>query len=153
MCSSDLIEDALEEPLFSDLLWGLCIIDWSDRDEAVESAPQPSDPNPDALYSLLKLCFAGSSLRETAIPVVPTIHNRAAHGNAPEASKLAHRRLRASGLPPAIDKLNTSERPARRTAAALIFPVSTPSIEYMDHQMLIEREETERAATAWDLAD
>lgn len=147
------IENALDEALFSDLLWGLGLIDWSDRDQAVESARPPRGSNPDALYGLLKLCFAGSSVRETAIPVVPAIYNRAAHGDAKEASRLACRRLRASGLAPAIDKLTASETHARRTAAALIFPIATRSIEHLDHQILMAREERETPKAAFDFSE
>lgn len=147
------IEDALDEPLFADLLWGLSLIDWSDRDQVVESAAPHRSPNPDALYGLLKLCFAGSSIRDTAIPVVPAIHHHAAHGDAEEASKLAGRRLRASGLAPAIDKLTASVSHARRTAAALVFPISTRSIEHLDHQVLTAREETEPTKTAYDFSE
>ncbi|MGJ3241641.1 MAG: type I-G CRISPR-associated protein Cas8g1/Csx17 [Opitutales bacterium] len=135
------IEDALDESLFADLLWGLGLIDWSGRDEGVKSAPPTRSPNPDALYGLLKLCFAGSSVREASIPIVPAIHNRAAHGDAEEASKLACRRLRASGLAPAVEELASSESHVRRTAAALIFPVSTRATKSLDHQILLQSEE------------
>jgi len=134
------IEDTLDEPLFADLLWGLSLIDWTNRDQVVEVTSPPNGHTPDALYSLLKLCFAGSSIRETTIPVVPAIHNRATHGDAEEASRLASRRLRASGLTPVIEKVTASETHARRIAASLIFPISTGTVNSLDHQILLEPE-------------
>ena len=134
------IEDTLDEPLFADLLWGLSLIDWTNRDQVVEVTSPPNGHTPDALYSLLKLCFAGSSIRETTIPVVPAIHNRATHGDAEEASRVASRRLRASGLTPVIDKLTASEAHTRRTGATLIFPISTGAVNSLDHQILLEPE-------------
>jgi len=147
------IENACDDSLLSDLLWGLSLIDWSDRDEDVQLATPPPGGNPDALFGLLKLCFAGSNIRETSIPVVPAIHHRAAHGDAEEASRLACRRLRASNLAPAVAKLESFPRHARRTAAALVFPISSQSIEHMYHQVLIEREQEETTDIALNISD
>ncbi len=167
------IEGNIDESLLADLLWGLSLIDWTNRDEEVKLSPAPDGPNPDALYGLLKLCFAGSSVRDTSIPVIPTIHHRAALGHAAEATRLAARRLRASALSPAIEELPThpskltppnslltphssqltTQTHSRRTAAALIFPISTRAIENLERQILMEEEkETPAEEPAFDLS-
>jgi CRISPR-associated protein Csx17 len=126
----------------ADLLWGLMLVDWRDVTPPVFEQPEPASSNskpidepddeprhPGALYALLKLCFAGHSLagpdgESVDIPLAPTIHRHAADGQGGRASKRAIRRLRGSGLSPAIGQLHVEHDAARRAAAALLFPVS-----------------------------
>jgi CRISPR-associated protein Csx17 len=51
------IEGETDDTLLADLLWGLCLIDWS---AVTENAPLPGVCAPPALYALLKLCFLPS---------------------------------------------------------------------------------------------
>ena len=120
--SSDIalfIEHRTDDALISCLLWGLSLIDFS-----AGELPMPEVPSgfcePPAFYALLKLCFI-KKLGETEISLVPAIHRRARAGYGFEASELASRRLRASGLTPAIQQLSASGVLAQRSAAALLF--------------------------------
>ena len=128
------IEGRTDDALIADLLWGLSLIDWQNPQL---NEIKPSDQNrihydwkmdddhravPSTFYAMLKLCFQPAANGRT-IPLVPAIHNRARFGQGEEASKLAARRLRGSGFPPLVEKLPVAATVARRTAAALLFPI------------------------------
>ena len=115
------IEGETDDALLADLLWGLCLIDWS---ADMESAPSPGACGPPALYALLKLCFLPKRATEEAIPLVPAIHRRAATGDGAAASQLAVRRMRASGFLPALREIPLRGEVVQRTAAALLFPLA-----------------------------
>ena len=104
-----------------------------DHQESRSSAPPLS-------YSLLKLCFAGRPVREVSVPMVPSILRTGSAGMMSRAIELAHRRLRGSGLPPIIDARShrsvVSPRQARRTLAALVFPVCGAWIEALGRKTL-----------------
>lgn len=117
------IRDELDDALIADLWWALSAIDW-------HTAPRfehvPSDTPPSALYSLLRLCFPQpGELRRgaTDIPPVPAIAAKARAGQSVEASRLAVRRLRASGFRPRLDSIDFGSGVTQRTAAALLFPL------------------------------
>lgn len=128
------IEGRTDDALIADLLWGLILIDWQNPQL---NEIKPSDQNriyydwkmdddhlavPSTFYAMLKLCFQPAANGRT-IPLVPAIHKRARFGQGEEASKLAARRLRGSGFPPLVEKLPVAATVARRTAAALLFPI------------------------------
>jgi len=128
------IEGRTDDALIADLLWGLSLLDWQNPQL---NEIKPSDQNrinydwkmdddhravPSTFYAMLKLCFQPAANGRT-IPLVPAIHNRARFGQGEEASKLAARRLRGSGFPPLVEKLPVAATVARRTAAALLFPI------------------------------
>jgi CRISPR-associated protein Csx17 len=115
------IEGETDDTLLADLLWGLCLIDWS---AVTESAPPPGVCASPALYALLKLCFLPQRAAEETIPLVPAIHRRAAAGDGAAASQLAARRLRASGFTPALREIPLRGAVVQRTAAALLFPLA-----------------------------
>ena len=75
---------------------------------------------------------------------MPSIHRRAARGDGMAASELAARRLRASGFAPAVEKIPIAGELARRTAAALLFPLRNFQIEILRKTIL--RPELEPAA-------
>ena len=130
------LEEAIDETLFTELLWGLSLIDWMGMETVPDLIPEDSNIAPDALYALLKLCFAGSKVQDVAIPVTPAIHVRASHGDATDATRLAVRRLRASGLAPAIELLPASPYHIRRAAAALLIPIASTAIGHLAGQVL-----------------
>jgi CRISPR-associated protein Csx17 len=149
------IEGRTDDTLIADLLWGLCLIDWQNSE--IRDA-EPSVPNrirydwrkdddhravPSSFYALLKLCFQPKR-NDRTIPLVPAIHNRARSGQGEEASILAARRLRASGCPPLVDKLPVSAAVARRTAAALLFPISPRDLSLLE-QIIINQPEIQNA--------
>ena len=115
------IEGETDDALLADLLWGLCLIDWS---ADTESTPAPGACAPPALYALLKLCFPPKRANGETVPLVPAIHRRAAAGDGAAASQLAVRRLRASGFPPALREIPLRGEVVQRTAAALLFPLA-----------------------------
>lgn len=123
---SAFIAGETDDELLAALVRGLSLLDWS----KVKPEHRPPLPKkdaavaPSALYALLKLCFQRPPRDERAIPLMPAIHRRAAGGDGLEASLLAVRRLRASGFPPAVNEVPVSGEAVRRTAAALLFPLT-----------------------------
>ena len=117
------IRNELDTDLIADLWWALSALDWSSVPRAERSA---SESTPSALFSLLRLCFAQpGELRHGSanIPPVPAIVAKAAAGLSAEASRLAVRRLRASGFRPRIDSIDFGSDATKRAAAALLFPL------------------------------
>ncbi len=122
---SDFIEGRIDIQRMSDLLWGLILIDWP----AVIGRPigkriSSEGLFPGATYALLKLCFAGGKVADIEISLFPQIHRRAVNGDSVQATELASRRLRGSGLVPAINVNTSSNEMIQRIAAALIFPIN-----------------------------
>lgn len=121
------IEGETDDALLSDLLWSMSLINWRE-DAKPPQTNRERQPVPPTFYAMLKLCFppAKKELPEGALPVpaVPAIHRLAATGNGDPAAAQALRRLRASGYEPKLRKLSVQGDQARRTAAALLFPIS-----------------------------
>ncbi len=136
------IEGRIDQERFAELLWGLCLLDWSCVDFAFSHGPEVEMPG--AAFALMKLCFAGTSVRGVSeIPLVPTIHQRAAVGDGATATQLASRRLRGSGLPPAVEQVHQQGEPARRTAASLLFPLSISDIQALARVVLRPEDATD----------
>jgi CRISPR-associated protein Csx17 len=146
------IERRTDDTLLADLIWGLSLIDWQQVREADTNSDRPIHYNwkeddahlavPSSFYALLKLCFRRVEYGKDAIPLVPAIHQRARSGQGEEASRLAARRLRASGYAPLVGELPVAEQTARRTAAALIFPISPRDLLLLE-QIIIKQTETQ----------
>lgn len=143
---SAFIEGRVNEDLLADLLWGLSAIaphEGASERQRVSGSPPIARANehqqvseksiPSALYALLKLCHHRLPKGEDPIPLVPAILRRAMNGDGTSASQLAARRLRASGQHPLVTELPVTGTIARRTAAAILFPIS-----HRDHSLLIQ---------------
>jgi CRISPR-associated protein Csx17 len=149
------IEGRTNDRLLADLLWGLVLVDppqdvsqrhasssdaGADREfgvvEMAPDGPPPEPMTPSSFYALLKLCFSPARASEVAIPVVPEILHRAISGDGASASILAARRLRGSGRAPLISKLPVSGDLARRTAAAILFPISNRDQRFLEQSIL-----------------
>lgn len=145
---SAFIEGETNDNLIADLLWGLSIVDWQaiahdlriklDQDANSNVSYDWKDEEdakhrviPSSFYALLKLCFRRNTSGEAPIRLVPAIHQRARSGDGLAASQLAVRRLRASGESPLVDELPVTAAIARRTAAALLFPISPRDIKLL----------------------
>lgn len=122
---TEFIEGRVNEDLLADLLWGIACIDPlgvpSSDGIPNESAQQVS---PSAFYALLKICHHHLGKGEEPIRLDPRILRQAMNEHGETASALAARRLRASGLRPLVNQLPVSGDIARRTAAAMLFPIS-----------------------------
>jgi CRISPR-associated protein Csx17 len=125
------IEGRVNEELLANLLWGIACVDHGDSALACTTTGESqrfgngnSDIVPSALYAQLKLCHHPCAKGEQSIPLVPAILIRAMNGDGKAASELASRRLTASGCRPLIKSLPVSGDVARRTAAAMLFPIS-----------------------------
>jgi CRISPR-associated protein Csx17 len=131
------IEGRTDDHLLGRLLRGLMLIDFGSEYSADFKVGFPTEHRePPALYTLLKLCVSRHELRGTRVPLVPAIHRRACAGDALGASMLAARRLRASGLIPAIVSISSSGLSVVRTAAALLFPVAEGDFSDMAGRVL-----------------
>lgn len=134
---SKFINNELDDAKIEALLKGLILVDWSassdqknklTTDEWV-SLQGPDSPVPDAAYALLKLCHLPKSFqyddhKTFSIRLEPQISRRAIAHDLSAATKLAARRLRVSGLFPAVSEVYSSGNYAQRTVAALLFPIS-----------------------------
>lgn len=136
------LEGRTDDDLLADLLWGLCLLDWPGEARRQQNADTTARPGaaaaaeternvhaaavPSALFSLLRLAFPRPAERGEApeVPAIPMIHRQANAGHGLEASRLAVRRLRGSGLSPALGEVAVTGGAARRAAAALLFPLS-----------------------------
>jgi|ERR1035437_5559923 CRISPR-associated protein Csx17 len=135
------IEGRTDDTLIADLLWGLSLIDWQTVERETQRTTSASEFVPSSFYALLKLCFRPKGEGKT-IPLLPAIHHRACSGDGLAASQLAARRLRGSGYPPLVGKLPMATTVARRTAAALLFPVSSRDL-FLLEQTIINQPESQ----------
>jgi CRISPR-associated protein Csx17 len=120
------IEGRIDEKRFGQLLWGLCLVDFSGHSFSKGTMPErPSDDaqEPPAFYAQLKLCFAGWLPEEKRVPIEPIIFNLAANGDGNRASRQALRRLHGSNIPVTNISIPLNGEAARRSAAALLFPL------------------------------
>lgn len=144
------IEGRIDERMLAELLWGLVLVDWeqvtqeqreawnhraeSDASEENDALPPNEEANrvvPSSLYALLRLCFQRTPKGEDPIPLVPGILQRAMAHDGDGAARLATRRLRASGLAPLVSELPVAGDVARRTAAAMLFPIAPPDMRLL----------------------
>ena len=130
------IEGDVDDSLIESFAKGLMLVDWAKVNKTHipwrpdQSYPNANDPFPSAAYCLLKLCLLPHPIPlgdgEVEIKLTPQIARRASMGHLTEATQLAARRLKASGLKPAIEQVHNHDIDvATRTAAALVFPVSS----------------------------
>lgn len=150
------IDGQTSDTKLNELLWGLILLDWSniDRDVLQNIAPaslgaRPLEDSaadeervgePPALYALLKLAFASWPIRDVEVPAVPAVLRWSGTGRALQASRRAARRLRASGLPPAVMQLTEGDVRTRRIAAALLFPLARGDVNELAAQILRPKE-------------
>ncbi len=131
------IEGETNDALLSDLLWSMSLINWREK-TSLPSSPSERQPVAPTLYALLKLCFppVRSAQPDGILPVsaVPAMHRHAAQGNGDQAAAMAIRRLRASGYHPALRSLPVRGDYARRTSAALLFPISDHTLTSIHRQ-------------------
>jgi CRISPR-associated protein Csx17 len=121
------IEGRIDEKRFAQLLWGLCLVDFSGESFSKETMPErPSTETqqelPPAFYAQLKLCFARLP-DDKKVPIEPIIFNLAASGDGERASRQALRRLHGSNITVMQISIPLSGEAARRSAAALLFPL------------------------------
>ncbi len=128
-----------------DLFQGLLLVDW--YDVAGDRAPTAGKRHrPDALFALLKLCFAGREVRGIRVPLHGAIQAKAGAGDGARAAELAVRRLRGSGLPPLVRSIARTGESVLRTSAALLFPLGSYEIESLADRILGPRVESEETA-------
>ncbi len=125
-----LIEGRLDERLFESLLLALACFRSETLAEFAELSPSSADEAaPSALFALLRTALSGDLPGADApIPRVAAIARRAGAGDGHEATRLAARRLRASGFAPAFECLDERGESVQRTSAALLFPLSSGSL-------------------------
>jgi CRISPR-associated protein Csx17 len=122
------IEGRIDEKRFAQLLWGLCLVDFSGESFSKEITPERPSPEdqkelPPAFYAQLKLCFAGRLPEDKQIPIEAIIFNLAASGDGTRASRQVLRRLHGSNIPITHISIPLNGEAARRSAAALLFPL------------------------------
>jgi CRISPR-associated protein Csx17 len=160
------IEGRIDERLFADLLWGLSLINWEQvaqqQREAWENRQSEDGGDvqvgnddfeedkgsfptiPSSLYALLRLCFQRTPKGDDPIPLVPGILIKAMAGDGDGAARLAARRLRASGLATLVGELPVAGEVARRTAAAMLFPIAPRDMRLLQHSIIEQPQTTDR---------
>lgn len=131
------IERRTNDVLLADLIWGLSLLDWANIPEVRNSSAR-DEAIPSSFYALLRLCLrrANTCDEQDEIPLVPAILQRAIAGYGTDASELAARRLRASGRAPLVRTLPVSGDIARRTAAAMLFPIAPRDFRILEQNIL-----------------
>ncbi|RDV37593.1 type I-U CRISPR-associated protein Csx17 [Bradymonadaceae bacterium TMQ3] len=125
------IEGRIDEHKFGELVIALSLM------SSIPTLPASEHDawGPDAIYGLLKLCFAGWEVRETKVPINSAIIHRALAGSS-FALATASRRLRASGLAPGVDVVHASPGQLKRASAALLFPLASRDIDRLARALL-----------------
>jgi len=90
---------------------------------------------PSSFYALLRLCFRAAKKNDT-IPIDTRILHRAINADGTAAAELAARRLRASGRAPLVQTLPVRGDIARRTAAAMLFPIGYRDFHLLERMIL-----------------
>lgn len=131
---ADFIEGEIDDEKLKDLFIGLSLINWWDDHRVSVHGPRERDSiSPDSLYIIMKLCYTGSEKHTGKIPLVPGIHRKCASGDGTGALQLATRRLRGSGIVPAVGTAYLGASRSERIAASLLFPVHEDQIlKYLD---------------------
>jgi len=125
---ADFIEGRINDQKMIDLLWGLLLIDWNSVSEPrIVKRTREDGILPGADYSIMKLCYHNWYGSDIEIKLNGQIHRNASHGNGMMALELAIRRLRGSGIVPAVDVFSISRSRSERIAASMLFPISTGS--------------------------
>lgn len=129
------IEGRIDEQKFGELVIALSLM------SSIPTLPASEHDawGPDAIYGLLKLCFAGWEVRETKVPINSAIIHRALAGSS-FALATASRRLRASGLAPGVDVVHASPAQLQRASAALLFPLASRDIDILARALLRPQE-------------
>jgi CRISPR-associated protein Csx17 len=133
---TDFIEGRTNDDLLADLIWGLSLLDWQQVKPLSSEHRETTDAIPSSFYAMLRLCFRPAIGNEDAIPLVPAILHRAMNGDGQSASQLAARRLRGSGKAPLVKDLPVSGDIARRTAAAMLFPIAPQDFYQLERSIL-----------------
>lgn len=148
------IDGAVNDERIESLFKALCLIDFPQSKDGfarvmqVLRSTQSERALPDAGYGLLKLCYLPHRLSDVAIVLTPRILRRAMLGDGAEATRLASRRLTASGFAPAAETLSMSRQHAERTAAALLFPISMKDAERLSRRVLRHAEPSDEVCVA-----
>lgn len=144
------ITGRVSETRLEDVLWACALVDWRQA-EGLDSLHSATGDVvfPNALYRLAKLCFVRPEPGDSdPMPLVPRIVNHAAGGDATRASELAAARLRASGVPPALAAVHLSAAVARRTAAAIAFPINRATEKRLRTSVLRPSDEPDSSGSA-----
>ncbi len=140
------IEGETDDDLLADLAWGLSFLKWGENPEVSWAKGTKSQTVPSAMFNLLRLAFPRSNERKRLVlpevPPVMAIFRHAAAGNGREASRLASRRLRASGMPPAVTEVALTGDTVRRTTAALLFPLRYSDLAHLKELVCKTRTES-----------
>jgi len=136
------ISGEVDDDRIEALLKALCLVDFPQSKEVFAKvmkhllAPRKQESLPTGGYGLLKLCFLPHKLNEMGIVMTPQIARRAMLGDAAEATRLAARRLTASGFVPAVEATPMNAERTRRIAAALLIPISTSDAQKLAKRVL-----------------
>jgi len=121
------------------VLRGLSLLDWTAvrNEKTAQRLPRtPAAPDPDSLYTLLKLCHHPDAIHGVTVRLDTSVATLAIAGKCSDAIRSAARRLTGSGLPPLIRTASLPPDRIRRIAAALLFPVSTRWLNRASRQVL-----------------
>lgn len=128
------LSDQVDEQRLSDIIRGLSLLRWETVKKSSYSSGNYEYIN--AGYALIKLVHLFQPIDNASIPYDASISKRAWSGNFSEASRLASRRLRASGFVPMIDHIHESASLSKRIAASLLIPLADPEVSKLKKVVL-----------------
>ena len=122
---------------------GLSLLDWRRIDKSIALQRGKAEPVPHATFALLKLCHAGYHVRDVDVRLQPSISRLAIGGRLEDATRTAVKRLKASGLPPALAGAARGAVLFRRIAAALVIPLGLTDVQTLADSVLASNPEVE----------
>ncbi len=149
---SFLENDGIDESRIEDLLFGLTLVEWHDKEALDQVKPElysswRSEPSQSIVpreYAVLKHLFHSGV--ETETRPEPAILSLLTGNRIGDACEVAMRRLRVSGRAPVKARFSGSVD-GTRLAASLLIPITVPSIEALSRLVLHEQEPKVAAQT------
>lgn len=133
---ADFIAGRVDDRKLEDLFFSCILFDWA----RLGTKPTPSAGSMGgglgAAFGLLKLGLAEGAIRGVEVRLDSRNLAHASRGDMQRASRGAARRLRASGLIPAVTQVFEAPERSRRIAAALLFPLARRDLERLADQVL-----------------
>jgi CRISPR-associated protein Csx17 len=130
------IEGRVDDSRLERLLRGLALVDFKRATPPAKAAPDAVGL-PSAAFALLALAHSREPRPGVVLGRTAGMISRAASGDLASAAALATRRLRGAGLVPRVNVIREPRLRARRTAAALVFPLGPRAMARLAERSLV----------------
>jgi CRISPR-associated protein Csx17 len=130
------IDHRTDDVRLEKLLRGLALVDFA-RAESMSEPYTPVGGLPSAAFAMLALAHSREPIPGVPLPRTPGMTTKAASGNMAAAVALASRRLRGAGLTTRVNLIQEQPWRARRTVAALAFPLGPRARSLLSKRFLV----------------